>query len=258
MQDGQISPYAVLFSAAFQIWMLVDAWKRRAPLHWYFIIVLMPFGAVFYLIMVKLRDFRFGADPRSTLTRPFSDAAPLDTEAQQELPNLEVADALEAEERYAQAEPLYRAALAQNSGDKRALLGLARCLAGSGRAPESLPHFERLLELDREYAGYGAALDYADALWAADQKSDTIELLESLSKVTGRINHRLALAHYLAEFGRTEHAINELESALQEATGPNAPFNDRHRRWVEMGREMLEELSARSRSNRELPPEEDE
>lgn len=259
MQDGQISPYAVLFSAAFQIWMLVDAWKRRAPLHWYFIIVLMPFGAVFYLVMVKLRDLRLGASARSPSMGNLRDTGPLDpTEARPESPDLDRADALEENERYLEAEPIYRGALTQNNDDKRAILGLARCLAGSGRAAESLAHFERLLEMDREYAGYGAALDYADALWAADQKNDTIELLESLAKMTGRINHRLALAHYLAEFGRTEHAINELEDALKAATAPDAPFSDRHRRWIEMGQAMLEDLAARSRADRQVPPEEDE
>lgn len=246
MEDpaGQISPFAYLF-AAFTFWMLFDAWKRRAPLHWFFIIVVMPFGAVFYFVMVKLREMRSGAarSPRDLLSGLMPSAIPRTVGTASEL---DVADALEAEEHYAQAEPLYRAALAQDESNSRALLGLGRCLTGQGNAKEALPHYERLLELDRSYANYGGALEYADALWAADQRSDAIELLEHLAAMTGRLNHRLAYAHYLAEFGRTQHAIEELERALDAATAQGAPATEQQRYWVERGQRMLEDLSGQA------------
>jgi hypothetical protein len=249
MEDpaGQISPFAYLF-AAFTFWMLFDAWKRRAPLHWFFIIVVMPFGAVFYFVMIKLRDMRGGAArPTSGLESVLRAASiPIAAGTPSELDR---ADALEAAERYAEAEPLYRAVLAEDDSNLRALIGLARCLTGQGNAKEALPHYERLLELDRSYANYGGALEFADALWAADQRSDTIELLENLAAMTGRLNHRLAYAHYLAEFGRTQRAIEELERALNDATIKEAPSTDQQRRWVERGQRMLETLSAQARSH---------
>lgn len=233
---GQISPYAYLFSAAFMVWMLVDAWKRRAPLHWYVIIVvMMPIGAVVYFVMMKLRDYR----PPPTTAGPVMDVPATDATAS---PNLDLADAMEDDGRYADAEPIYRAALALDSNDRRALHGLGRCLAGMGNAKDALVYFEQLMEVDRAFCNYGAALDYADALWAADQKTDTIELLERLAEVTGRINHRLALGHYLAESGQIARAKREIEQALSDATGPNAPYNERHRRWVMRGQEMLSGL----------------
>jgi hypothetical protein len=239
---GQISPYAYLLSAAFMIWMLVDAWRRRVPPHWYFIIVVMPFGAVFYFVMVKLRDYREGVTRSSfgpvESVRPYPGSL---------LPNpsLDRADALEAREQYAEAEPLYRAVLAVDASNKRALHGLSRCLLGAGNAVGSIEHFEKLLELDREFSDYSAALDYADALWAADQKSDCIELLERVADLTGRINHRLALGHYLAEFGQIDRAMREIERALDEARGPALVFDDRKRQWIERGRQMLADLSKR-------------
>lgn len=236
---GQISPYAYLFSAAFMVWMLVDAWKRRAPLHWYVIIVvMMPIGAVVYFVMMKLRDYRPPtANPSSGFSVPTTDVP--------RVSNLDLADAMEDDGRYAEAEPIYRAALASDPNDRRALHGLGRCLAGMGNAKDALVYFEQLMEVDRAFCNYGAALDYADALWAADQKTDTIELLERLAEVTGRINHRLALGHYLAEFGQITRAKREVELALSDATGPNAPDNERHRRWVLQGQEMLNELRER-------------
>jgi hypothetical protein len=237
---GQISPYAYLLSAAFMIWMLVDAWRRRVPPHWYFIIVVMPFGAVFYFVMVKLRDYREGV-ARTSLgplesVRPSSGSLLSST-------SLDRADALESREQYAEAEPLYRAVLAVDATNKRALHGVARCLLGAGNPSGSLVFFEQLLELDREFANYSAALDYADALWAANQKTDCIELLERIADLTGRINHRLALGHYLAEFGQVDRAMREIERAVAEAQGPALVFDDRKRQWIERGRQMLAELS---------------
>lgn len=235
---GQISPYAYLFSAAFMIWMLVDAWKRKAPLHWYVIIVVMPFGAVFYFVMMKLRDYRAPSSAENPMFGlPIADNPPA--------ADLDRADALEDDGRYAEAESIFRAALSVNPSDKRALHGLGRCLFGAGNPEASLVYFEQLMEIDREFANYGAALNYADALWAAGQRSDAVELIERLSEVTGRINHRLALGHYLAESGQVARAKQEIERALHEATGPDAPFNDRHRTWVMRGQQMLNELNER-------------
>lgn len=244
-QTGQISPLTVLFSAAFTIWMLVDAWKRRVPLYWYFIIVVMPFGAVFYFAFVKLRDYRNNVgrpswSPTSSTRQPAPAPAPVEGPA-----DLDRADALEAQDQYLEAEPMYRAALELDPTSKRALHGYARCLLGLGKIKESLVQFEKLLELDREYANFGAALDYADALWAADQRNDAVELLEGLCATTGRINHHLALGHYLAEFGQIERAKHEIEQALARASGPAAPYTDRQRQWVTRGRQMLAELYER-------------
>jgi len=250
---GQLSPYAVFFTLAFTIWMLVDAWKRRAAAHWYVVIMVMP---LVYFVLVMLRDMRGGMQ-RASLSPTNGSTNGSMFEGTAPPPDLNRADELEAKERYVEAEPIYRAVVAGDSANKRALHGLARCLAGLGKASDALPYFQQLLELDREYAGFGAALDYADALWAADQRSDAVELLEQLAKMTGRINHRLALGHYLAESGRTEHAIREVRSALEDATGPNAPFTEGHRRWVEMGREMLEELSSRAGHSGDAPSDDD-
>lgn len=245
--EEQVSPHAMLMWAAFNIWMLVDAWRRKVPLHWYFIIVVMPLGAVVYFLFVKLRDFR--GTPGNALggTPP---VPPLDSSptSSPRSVDLDRADWLEEREQYEQAEPMYRAALGADAANKRAMHGLGRCLIGQGKALESLVYFEQLLELDREFANYGAALDYADALYAANRKTDAIELLERLADVTSRINHRLALGHYLAEHGQLDRAKQEIERAITEATGPLAPFNERQRQWVERARQMLAELPQREES----------
>lgn len=47
----------LLFSYAFSLWMLIDAYQRGAPRYWT-VIILMPFGEWVYFFMVKIEDFQ--------------------------------------------------------------------------------------------------------------------------------------------------------------------------------------------------------
>ncbi|MGC4067524.1 MAG: PLD nuclease N-terminal domain-containing protein [Polyangiaceae bacterium] len=243
---GNIPPYAYVL-LAFSLWMLVDAARRRAPSYWYFVILFLPFGAVIYFLFVKLRDARTESDEASRGRSSSSPSNPLldlgrSTDA---APSLAQADQLEENERYEEAESIFRRAIAREPENLQALHGLGRSLLGLGRARESLEYFEHLLELDRSYRNYGAALDYADALWDAGQKMDTIELLEQLAAHTKRINHRLALAHYIGELGQKTRAAAEVRAAIDdEQVRPDAS-SERSRRWIERARAMLAAFEAR-------------
>lgn len=234
---------------AFNAWMVFDAIRRRAASYWYFIILFFPLGALVYLFFVKLRDVRFDSEdvtklPGERLSSPSRTSIfPFDKL------DLDRADRLEEADNFDEALPIYRRALEQSATNPQALHGLGRCLLGLGRASESLVHFAKLLELDREYRNYSAALDYADALWESNQRNDTLELLERLAEHTGRINHRLALAHYLAESGALERARQEIKSALESAARNPDASSVRGRQWIERGEQMLAELE-----NRDVPP----
>jgi hypothetical protein len=237
---GNIPPYAYVL-LAFSLWMLVDAARRRAPSYWYFVILFLPFGAVIYFLFVKMRDARTESDEASLPKTPLTPSSPLIGfgRGSGEEPSLAHADHLEENERYEEAESIYRRALVREPDNLQALHGLGRSLLGLGRARESLEYFERLLEFERSYRNYGAALDYADALWEAGQKTDTIELLEQLAAHTKRINHRLALAHYIGELGQKARAATEIRAAIDdEQTQPDAN-GERSRRWIERARAML-------------------
>ncbi|MGH7450978.1 MAG: hypothetical protein ACRENG_06520 [bacterium] len=49
----RLIPFAFIL---FKIWMVVEAVKKNAPLHWYLIIILLPFGELVYFFMEKLPD----------------------------------------------------------------------------------------------------------------------------------------------------------------------------------------------------------
>lgn len=235
------SPF-VLAWLAFEIWMIVDAVRRRAPFYWYFVILLLPLGPLVYLLFYRLPAMsqEQGNSPESI--RPSIPSVLPSLPFGNPAPNLERADKLEEADRYDEAEPLYRRALELDAKNKQALHGLGRCLLGRNQAKESLQYFERLLELERDYRGFSAGLDYADALWTAEQKNDALELLEHLADHSGRINHRLAFGHYLAEAGQLERAKTEVRRAVDEASRLPVADEPRIRQWVDRGRAMLEEL----------------
>lgn len=240
-QLPEIPIYAIPL-LAFTVWMLVDAYRRHAPLHWFLLIFLFsPFGAIVYFFAVKLKDFR-GSEAKLTsvggmdLQKLFSFAVRIGGD------ELDQADELERRDDYRGAEPLYRAALLRTPDNKRALHGLARCREGQGDYQEACQLFETLLSMDREYADFGAALDYADALWSANRSLEALELLESLADHTNRINHRLAFAHYLALSGDARRAKGEIRRALTEQQALPPGDQRRHRGWIERANTMLTEL----------------
>ena len=230
----------------FRIWMLVDAIRRRPPFYWYLIIVFVPLGDFVYFAMFKLG----GGGQRLALSAEVPVRGPSLSELEmraQETPSewnkLAFADALAAEQRPAEAAERYQDVLRQAGDSKEALHGLARSLLSLGRPLEAVEELSHLMELDPAFRDYSAALDYAEALWQSGQHEDAIGLLTGLVGVSKRINHRMALAHYLKEQGDSVTARSELDQALRDfATQPDF-VQRRDRRWADRARKLLAELN---------------
>jgi hypothetical protein len=239
-----------VFLIGFRLWMLVDAIRRRPPFYWYLIIFFVPFGDFIYFAMVKLPAGNAANAPRSSsitevpvLGPSLSELEARAKETPSELNKLAFADALAAEQRPAEAVERYRDILRQAGDSKEALHGLARSLLALNRPLEAVEELAHLMELDPAFRDYSAALDYAEALWQAGQHDDAIGLLTGLVGVSKRINHRMALAHYLKEQGDSVTARSELDQALRDfATQPDF-VQRRDRRWADRARKLLAELN---------------
>jgi hypothetical protein len=229
-------------ASAFTIWMIVDAIRRRAEYYWYLIILFVPFGSLIYFALVKVKDWNFrrslpGAGQKGIL-RLRSKLAETPSVANK----LELADALESSERFDEAEPLFREVLSQDPDNLQSLHGLARCAMSDGRFVDAVEHLEKLLSQDNAYRDYSAALDYAEALWQNGQRDDTIEVLEGLVAVSTRVNHHVALAHYLNEDGRIARAREVLERGLANwETSPDF-VQRRDEKWARRAKKMLAEV----------------
>lgn len=218
----------------FTIWMVVDATRRRVDWFWYVVALLTPF---IYFLMVKLPN-------NPAIPAPGTESlAPEPAKSRRRLgslvPNLDRADQLEEIERYDEAVPLYQEALDFDPNNLRALHGMARCELGLGHARIAVSLLEQVLNTDREYRNYAAALDYADALWMAGQKQDTLELLEGLVHATGRLNHRLAYAYYLAANGDLPTAKAEAERVIEEHAALAATEQSKDKYWRDRAEQML-------------------
>jgi len=223
----------------FSIWMLSDAIRRRAGWFWYLVILAAPLGAVIYFVAVKLLSTPgrpSGVPPTSPAAASSRSVRPATGLLQN---GLDRADKLEAAERYDEAVPIYEEALARDPNNLRAMHGMARCQLGLGDPRAAIELLEKVLNTDREFGDFGAALDYADALWLAGRQQDTLDLLRGLVNLTGRINHRLALAHYLGESGDPPSAKAEAERAIADHGALSVEEQMRQRHWIERANQML-------------------
>lgn len=237
----------VIVATCFYVWMMVDAIRRRAPYYWYLIILFVPFGALIYFGFIKLPELMGRNRAPSPAFRgsgpSLEDVAELARQTPSELNKLAFADKLAETERFPEAVGRYRDVLRQNRDSKEALHGLARVLLAMGRPLEAVEELATLMELDPEYRDYSAALDYAEALWQAGKHEDTIGLLSGLVRVSKRINHRMALAHYLKERGDSVTARSELDQALRDFASSPDFVQRRDQRWAERARKLLAELN---------------
>lgn len=236
-------------STAFMIWMAVDAIKRRAPLYWLAGIVLfahpeMPLGALAYFFVVKIRDYwpRVEALRGEPPTRWWRGSSSPGSRAMLDPAELATADALEVAGRYTDAIPLYEAVLARAPRHLQALHGLGRCMLGAGNPERAAELLGEVLSEDEAFNDFSAALEYAEALWQAGQHEDCLRVLERMVAMTGRINHRIALAHYAMLADSPGRARTVLEQALAAHASEPETVRRRQQRWVDRATNMLASL----------------
>lgn len=232
---------------AFQLLMATDSIKRRSPILWSLLILVVPLAAIIHFFIAKLPELLGRRSPQSTPLGPsgpgIEELADLARQTPSELNKLAYADKLVDSQRLPEAIGRYRDVLRQNKDSKEALHGLAHALMILGRPVEAIEELAALMELDPEFRDYSAALDYAEALWQAGQQEDTIGLLTGLVSVSKRINHRMALASYLKERGDSVTARSELDQALREFESQPDFVRRRDQRWADRARKLLAELN---------------
>ncbi len=227
----------------FTFFLVGDVLRRRERLWWVAVILLTrPYGGFVYLLYLKLRE-----SPRfRELLRPAAAPPPSTEEApapRRKEAALEIADQLEEQRRFGEAALIYERALGQRAGDPRALHGLGRCLVELDQTARAIELYEALMAIDPRFRNYSAALEYAEALYRAGRTQDATGLLEGLARETGRPNHHLALANYLALAGQTPRAKSVLNDALHAYERSPVPEQEANRRWQRRIIDKLDELT---------------
>lgn len=231
---------------AFWVWMLVDVFRRAEASYWIVVIFLFgPPGALIYFLVVKWPEY-WPTLKRLLKTQPLSseklirryEATP------SEANELALANAFYDEERFDQAGKLYQDVLEKQPDHTSAMRGLARVYRTQANHTQSLSLYEKLVELDPRQDDFRVALEYGETLWDSGEKQRALEVLEDLAAETERMNHQLALAHYLVEADQKERAKSVLEVALLRHASDPVLQQQKDRRWAKSAHQLLEQLDS--------------
>jgi hypothetical protein len=235
-----------LLQAAFTIWMLVDAVKRRPIVYWY-VIIFLPFGPFVYFFAFKIHDREF--DWLRNLFRGAPRAPSLADlrERAKESPSVEnrmrLANALHDAGEYAEAAEVFEAILGSRGDEPDALYGLGRCRMELGEPEAAVELLTRLVEKNRAYRDYAACLELAEALTRAGHDDEAIDLLQGLLRSSPRPRHAVALARRLVVMARIEEAQRILREALADHERNHAANQRRDRDDAREAAELLKSIS---------------
>ncbi|MEL6544520.1 MAG: tetratricopeptide repeat protein [Myxococcota bacterium] len=229
-----------LSATVFTLWMLVDAYQRRAESFWY-IVILMPLGEWAYFIAVKRHDFRWGSfnavvkpAPASleTLKRRLRDS-PSDAN------RLKTGWAHLENDQPAEALPLFESVLRRDPRDPRALHGLGLARIDLNEPASAIRPLQTLVDDQPAYDDYEIWHDLAFAHWESENRLEAVNTLRRLVETSPRIKHKVILGSYLARMGEKPEARACLEEAI--ADFDDAPRHVRRdaRKWVKQARAEL-------------------
>lgn len=245
----------IYLSIVFQIWMIIDAIRRRVEPFWY-IVLLLPAGALVYFFFVKLRITELlNIAPKQVLSS--LESTERDENSTVNLERLQnavdkspsfanrirLAKNLYQAERFEEAVIYYNQALTTHPKDKEALYGLGLSYLELKNLPSAVGVLSKLIDESLRYDDYRAARILVQTLWQTGQRHEALLLLEEIVEKSTELRHRVALAHYLIESNRIDEAIELLEKALESFERASDYIQRNEMKWASEAREMVQKLA---------------
>lgn len=236
---------------AFNAWMLVDAYRRKAESYWLWIIVGVPGGSLAYFFMVKLRDRGMQHLGRQLLTSfrrpPSLDVLRRKREGSPSFANrLTLAQGLTDAGQYAEAREHFLALQGERPQDYDALFGLGVCELELGRGEQAAEVLSKLVELAPTYREYAAWPELSQALRRLGRTDESLELMEQLVRRAPRLSHQVYLAQHLRWAGRGSEARALLERGLREYDEAARHVRRDYRAAAREARRLLSEIGSGS------------
>jgi hypothetical protein len=233
-------PLLSLAQTAFMVWMLIDAYRRRAEGFWFWVILFVPgLGAWVYFFAVKLRDFR-GPNLGGLFQRPAS-LQELRYRAEH-LPtlvsHLELAERLIEQGQHGEALPHLLAARKMEPEHPRPQFALALCHKEQGQPGQAVPLLEGLLARDPRWHNYAAWYLLIEARAAAGDPTGAVASCRELARLAPTLEHNCLLAEHLLMAGQTAEADRLLEASLRDHDYAPGPIRRRNRRWASEARRL--------------------
>ncbi len=237
-----------LLQAAFTIWMLVDALRRRPIIYWY-VIIFLPFGPFVYFFAFKIHDYDLGWLGRIVRPAPPAPSLAELRERVRQSPSLanrmRLANALHDAGDYAEAAATFETILESRGDEPDALYGLGRCKMELGEPEAAVLLLSKLVEKNRAYRDYAGCLELAEALTKAGHDDEAIELLEGVLRSSPRPQHAVPLAKHLIAVTRIERAQQVLREAVADHERSSGAIQRRDRDAAREAATLLKSISPR-------------
>lgn len=234
-----------LLLAAFQIWMIVDAVRRR---EWVWVLILVVFSA-FAAFLYYFLVYRTGPTATRGFELPGADRRHRIKELQAQIHHLDKAhhhfqlgDIYFQQGRLDKAEASYRAALERDPQDLDIRSHLGQCLLRQKRPAEARPLLEAVVAEDPKHEYGYTMMALAESLAASDDVDDAIAMWERVTDNHSYPRAKVQLAELYLKRNQSDLARAQLEEVM--ADDPHAPAfqRKRDRVWVGRAKRLLRQI----------------
>ena len=246
--ESLISSPMVLVVTGFQIWMGVDALRRREYLWAVFILFGWVLSAALYFFQVYrvagpvgggLQGFELpGAGNRRRIKELQGRIHHLDHARD----HLDLADVYFAQGKLTQAESSYRESLKRDATDVDAIAHLGQCLLRQKRVAEAKPLLEQVLAVNLQHDYGHTQMALAEAQTALGETAAARATWEKVLERNHYARARVQLAELLVAAGEKERARHELKETLADDAHVPVFQRERDKIWIRRARRLLNSL----------------
>jgi hypothetical protein len=241
-----ISSPLLLVMVAFQIWMLIDALRRREWLWAVFIFIFPLLNAALYFFLVyrasaasTTRGFELpGAQSRKRVKELQAQIHHLDNAYHY----FQLGDVYFQRGKLAEAEKCYRAALEREPCDIDARAHLGQCLVRLNRPAEAQPLLESVMheKPDHDYGHTMMAL--AETLTALGETDNALQYWQHITQTHSYPRAKVQLAELYLARNQPELARSELNDVLSDDVHAPTFQRKRDRFWVRRAKSLMGKL----------------
>jgi hypothetical protein len=238
------SPFAILF-AIFNVWMLVDAIRRREWLWALFIFAIWGMGAIWYFFYVyrgspsATRGFELpGADNRRRIKELQAQIHHLDKAHH----HLQLGDVYFRQGKLDKAEACYRASLERDGEDIDARAHLGQCLLRLKRPAEAKPLLEGVVAQNPKHEYGYSQMALAETYIALGETDSALSLLKIVTENHSYPRAKVQLAQLYISRNQADLARQQINEVISDDIHA-PPFQRRRDRvWVRKAKGLRKQL----------------
>jgi hypothetical protein len=240
-----ISSPILLLLVAFQIWMFIDAIRRREWLWTVFIFIFPLLNAVLYFFLVyraaapATRGFELpGAHDRRRIRKLQGQIHHLDKAHH----HSQLGDIYFQQGKLDKAEACYRAALEREPQDIDTRAHLGQCLLRKKRAAEARPLLEGVVAENPKHDYGFTMMALAETLTALGEKDSALQMWQQVTAEHSYARAKVQLAELYLAKNQPELARTELKDVVADDIHAPAFQRKRDRVWVQRAKSLMRKL----------------